>query len=77
MQLTVPFSRTAFSSKASFEVRSPKLLNVRHCPHTCLWRLVCCDCQREDSLMNASLDQLRDAVAAVLIITQLSGCLRL
>ena len=29
VQLTVPFSRTAFSSKASFEVRSPKLLNVR------------------------------------------------
>jgi len=29
VQLTVPFSRTSFSSKASFEVRSPKLLNVR------------------------------------------------
>ena len=28
VQLTVPFSRTAFSSKASFEVRSSKLLNV-------------------------------------------------
>ena len=32
VQLTVPFSRTAFSSKASFEVRSPKLLNVRTAP---------------------------------------------
>lgn len=29
VQLTVPFSRTAFSSKASFEVRSPKLLNIK------------------------------------------------
>ena len=29
VQLTVPFSKTSFSSKATFEVRSPKLLNVR------------------------------------------------
>jgi PAP_fibrillin len=28
VQLTVPFSRTAFSTTASFEVRSPKLLNI-------------------------------------------------
>ena len=29
VQLTVPFSRTSFSTTASFEVRSPKRLQVR------------------------------------------------